>query len=32
MTFYSSIVLLTELMMVAMTLHVMHYAGFTKTQ
>jgi len=32
MTFYSSIILITELMMIAMTLHVIHYSGFTKTQ
>ena len=32
MTLYMSAVLLTELMMIAMTLHVLHYPGFTKTQ
>ena len=32
MTFYSSIILLTELMMIAMTLHVLRYSGFTREQ
>ena len=32
MTFYSNVIILTELMMVAMTLHVVHYSGFTKEQ
>ncbi|MBQ3791865.1 MAG: hypothetical protein II797_02050 [Clostridia bacterium] len=32
MTFYSSLILLTELMMIAMTLHVAIYSGFTKEQ
>ncbi|MCR5457743.1 MAG: HD domain-containing protein [Clostridiales bacterium] len=32
MTFYLSIFILTELMMIAMVLHVAHYSGFTKTQ
>jgi HD-GYP domain-containing protein (c-di-GMP phosphodiesterase class II) len=32
MTFYTSIILLTELLMIAMTIHVLHYSGFTKVQ
>lgn len=32
MTFYLSVFILTELMMIAMVLHVAHYSGFTKTQ
>lgn len=32
MTFYSSIILLTELMMIAMVLHVLRYSGFTREQ
>ena len=32
MTFYMCIIILTELMMLAMTLHVVHYSGFTRTQ
>ena len=32
MTFYSSLIMLTELMMLAMTLHVIGYSGFTKRQ
>ncbi|MBQ7727701.1 MAG: HD domain-containing protein [Clostridia bacterium] len=32
MTFYSSIIILTEIMMVAMTLHVALYSGFTGEQ
>ena len=32
MTFYSCVILLTELMMLAMTLHVLTYSGFTKVQ
>ncbi len=32
MTFYSSVILLTELLMLAMTLHVIHYSGFTRAQ
>ncbi len=32
MTFYMGAIILTELMMVAMTLHVLHYSGFTKLQ
>ncbi|MBQ9543671.1 MAG: HD domain-containing protein [Clostridia bacterium] len=32
MTFYSCLILITELMMLAMTLHVLHYSGFTRTQ
>ena len=32
MTFYANVIILTELMMVAMTLHVVHYSGFTKEQ
>ena len=32
MTFYTAITILTELLMLAMTLHVLHYSGFTKVQ
>ena len=32
MTFYSCVILLTELLMLAMTLHVLTYSGFTKVQ
>ena len=32
MTFYVGTILLVELMMLAMTLHVLNYSGFTKTQ
>ena len=32
MTFYTCIFILTELMMLAMTLHVLNYSGFTKVQ
>lgn len=32
MTFYTSATILTELLMLAMTLHVLTYAGFTKQQ
>ena len=32
MTFYTAIIMLTELIMLAMTLHVLHYSGFTKQQ
>ncbi|MCR5113577.1 MAG: HD domain-containing protein [Acholeplasmatales bacterium] len=32
MTFYSSVFVLTEVMMIAMTLHVFFYTGFTKVQ
>ncbi|MBR4467038.1 MAG: HD domain-containing protein, partial [Clostridia bacterium] len=32
MLFYISVILLTELMMLAMTLHVLHYSGFKKEQ
>ncbi len=32
MTFYSCVILLTELMMLAMSLHVLGYSGFTKRQ
>ena len=32
MTFYAGAIILTELMMVAMTLHVLYYSGFTKLQ
>ncbi len=32
MTFYASAVMLTELMMIAMSLHVIRYSGFTKLQ
>ena len=32
MTFYSTAILLTELMMIAMILHVIRYSGFTKQQ
>lgn len=32
MTFYTSIILLTELIMLAMTLHVVRYSGFTRQQ
>lgn len=32
MTFYISTVILTELLMLAMTLHVLNYSGFTKEQ
>ena len=32
MTFYASIILLTELLMLTMTLHVINYSGFTKEQ
>ena len=32
MTFYTSIIILTELMMIAMALHVLFYSGFQKNQ
>ena len=32
MDFYSNIIILTELLMLAMTLHVIFYSGFTKSQ
>ena len=32
MTFYAGAIILTELMMIAMTLHVLYYSGFTKLQ
>jgi len=32
MSFYMGAVILTELMMIAMVLHVLHYSGFTKIQ
>jgi len=32
MTFYTSATIITELLMLAMVLHVIHYSGFTKTQ
>ena len=32
MTFYSSIILITELLMLAMTVHVITYSGFNKQQ
>lgn len=32
MTFYAATILMTELLMFAMTLHVLNYSGFTKTQ
>ena len=32
MTFYAAIILMTELLMFAMTLHVLNYSGFTKKQ
>ena len=32
MDFYSSLIILTELMMLAMTLHVVRYSGFTRQQ
>ena len=32
MTFYMCVIILTELLMLAMTLHVVNYTGFTKTQ
>ena len=32
MTFYMCIIILTELLMLAMTLHVLNYSGFTKRQ
>ncbi|MBR5923452.1 MAG: HD domain-containing protein [Clostridia bacterium] len=32
MTFYSSVIIMTELMMIAMSLHVLHYSGFKKVQ
>ena len=32
MTFYSSLILITELMMLAMIIHVAGYSGFTKSQ
>ena len=32
MSFYSCVIILTELMMIAMTLHVLTYSGFKKTQ
>lgn len=32
MTFYTCIIILTELMMAAMTVHVFHYTGFTRKQ
>lgn len=32
MTFYTGVTILTELMMIAMSFHVLHYSGFTKTQ
>ena len=31
-TFYTSVIILTELMMLAMTIHVLRYSGFTKEQ
>ena len=32
MTIYSSVILLTELMMMAMMIHVIHYSGFTRSE
>ena len=32
MTFYTGATILTELMMIAMSFHVLHYSGFTRTQ
>ena len=32
MTFYTGTTILTELMMIAMSFHVLHYSGFTRTQ
>ena len=32
MNFYTSLIILTELLMVAMILHVLHYSGFNKSQ
>lgn len=32
MTFYTSIIIIIELLMIAMTLHVINYSGFNKTQ
>lgn len=32
MTIYSSVILLTELMMLAMVIHVIHYSGFGKSE
>ena len=32
MSFYTSTIIITELMMISMTLHVLHYSGFTKQQ
>ena len=32
MTFYMSIMLITELLMIAMTLHVINYSGFNRRQ
>ena len=32
MTFYISLIILTVLLMLTMTIHVIHYSGFTKTQ
>lgn len=32
MTFYMSIIMITELLMIAMTLHVINYSGFNKIQ
>lgn len=32
MTFYMSIIMITELLMIAMTLHVINYSGFNKSQ
>ena len=32
MTIYSSVILLTELMMMAMVIHVVHYSGFTRSE
>lgn len=32
MTLYAGVILLTELMMLTMTIHVMHYSGFTKVE
>ncbi|MBO4428641.1 MAG: hypothetical protein J5832_01670, partial [Clostridia bacterium] len=31
-SFYTSIIILTELMMLAMTIHVLNYSGFTREQ
>ena len=32
MTFYMCIIIMTVLLMITMTVHVLHYSGFTKTQ